>query len=196
MMKVMAEEDGVEDPVVGLVHPVVPLVAVALVAEEVRGAGNDYITATYNNNHFVKQKLTRRCIICGGFRPSRLWLRGKEDQIANEMKRLANLKQGFQFLFPLDSGAEKHLFGGHVRIESLPTIWNDKIERHVKIIAESFAERNTVGKDTKTMIGFSMPHNKAIHGVITKSGELRIVTKAAEGPVANVHNRMPDMVDL
>ena len=134
--------------------------------------------------------------MCGGFKASRIWLRGKEAQIEAEMKRLANLKEGFTYSWPLITGLREAYFGGHVRSENLDSIWAGKVKEHVKIAADSYSERNTVGGDRHSMVEFNMKPGKAIHGVITNKNELRIVTEPAQGSVAAVHHRQPQLVDL
>ena len=134
--------------------------------------------------------------MCGGMKISRTVANKKDEQIAKEMLRLARLKAGWTYTWPLSTGPEKHLFTGHARRENLDTVWNGKIARHVKIQAESFMERNTKGGNYNEMKVFSVPKGKGIHGIITKSEELRIVTQPAQGAVAEVHHRCPNWVDL
>ena len=131
--------------------------------------------------------------MCGGFRPSRQFAVAKDEQIARELKRLASLKQGFPYLFPLSGGLEKKIFGGHCRIENIDTVWAGKIERHVKIEADSYSERDTIGGSGE-LKPFAMLAGKSIHGVILNNGELRIVTKQAQGDILKVHHRMPDLI--
>jgi hypothetical protein len=135
----------------------------------------------------------RRKAMCGGFKPSRKWLRSKEDEISRELDRLSNLKQGSSYVWPLATGHERFTFEGHVRSENLDSVWTGKISRHVKVLADSFSERDTVGGSRK-LIPFPVPPGSAIHGVITNEGKLRIVTQEATGEVRSVHHRMPHWV--
>jgi hypothetical protein len=132
--------------------------------------------------------------MCGGLKDSDKTKRAKDAQIAAEMKRLVTLRQGWVYTWPLASGYEKRLFGGHCRIENLDSVWNGKIEKHVKIEASQFSERDTIG-GSKELKPFSIPDNKAIHAVIVNN-ELRIVTQPSIGEVMKVHHRMPHLVDL
>jgi hypothetical protein len=126
-------------------------------------------------------------------RPSRQFAVTKDEQIAREMARLAKLQQGFPYHFPLDTGIVKAVFGGYCRIENLDSIWAGKIERHIKIAADSFSERDTVG-GTHELKPFAVPDGRFIHGVELKNGEIRIVTRQAQGDVLKVHHRMPDLI--
>jgi hypothetical protein len=133
--------------------------------------------------------------VCGGFKPSRKFAIAKEDQVAAEMARLSNLKQGWTYTWPLSTGLEKKLFGGHCRIENLDSVWSGKIDRHVAIEASEFNERDTIGGSNQ-LKPFPVPSDKAIHGVVLKTGELRIVTKQAQGDVLKVHHRQPDFMEI
>ena len=110
------------------------------------------------------------------------------------MRRLARLKQGYEYTWPLSTGYEVYRFGGHCRSENIASVWAGKIEREVKIEASEFHERDTIGGSMK-LVPFRMPPNKAILGIIT-NGELRIVTEPATGEVAKIHHRQPVLVDL
>ena len=133
--------------------------------------------------------------MCGGFKPSRKFAVAKDEQISREMARLARLEQNQIYSWPLSTGIEQRVFAGHARIENLDSVWNNKIDRHVRIEAESFGERDTVGGSMK-LKDFSMPEGKAIHGIILKTGDLRIVTRPAVGEEAKVHNRAPHLVNI
>lgn len=132
--------------------------------------------------------------MCGGLKDSDRTKRAKDAQIEAEMKRLAVLKQGWTYTWPLSSGYEKKLFGGHCRIENLDTVWTGKIDRHVKIEASQFSERDTIGGSGE-LKPFSIPFGKAIHAVIVNN-ELRIVTQQSIGEVMKVHHRMPHLVNI
>jgi hypothetical protein len=133
--------------------------------------------------------------MCGGFKPSRQWIANKEEAQARKYQKLAELKTGRDYTWPCKSGDVDAIFGGHARRENLDSTWQGKIERHVKIIADNFAERDTVG-GSRQFKHFKVPDGKAIHAIITKNPhEVRIVTQPATGNVAKVHHRMPDFVD-
>ena len=132
--------------------------------------------------------------MCGGLSDSQKYWRSKNAQIESEMKRLSRLVQGYTYNWPLSTGLEKHKFGGHCRSENLESVWNGKIERHVKIEASEFYERDTIGGSME-LRSFSVPADKRIHGVIT-SGELRIVTVPANEAVRKIHNRMPELINI
>jgi len=134
--------------------------------------------------------------ICGGLKDSQHTKRAKDAQIEAELKRLAKLQQGWTYTWPLSTGYEKYLFGGHARMENLDSMWSGKINKHVKIEASEFAERNTIGGNSNEMKSFKIPDGKAIHGVVTNDGDLRIVTQASTGDVAAVHHRMPHLIDI
>ena len=132
--------------------------------------------------------------MCGGFKPSRKFAVAKDEQIAREMARIAKLRNGFSYSWPLTSGLARYTFGSHARSETLDNTWGSRIEKHVKIEAETFSERNTKDGSYKFQ-AFNMPRGKYIHAVILTGGELRIVTKQSEGNVKDVHHRMPEMID-
>jgi len=132
--------------------------------------------------------------MCGGFKASARFWRAKEDQINAEMRRLARLKSGERYHFPTTDRLVGAIFGGHARSENLNSVWNGKILKHVKLESETFAERNTV-KGTGDFVHFRVPNGKAIHAIITKDNELRIVTEPARGNVVKVHHRMPQLID-
>ena len=133
--------------------------------------------------------------MCGGVSAQERFRNQKDDQIDRELARLANLRAGTTYSWPIGSTLEKHSFGGHCRSETIDRTWAAQIARHVKINVSTFSERDTVG-GTGQLREFSMPAGKAIAGVILRNGELRIVTKQAEGAVASVHHREPQLVDL
>lgn len=137
-----------------------------------------------------------RCTICGGISVARHTKRAKDDQINRELKRLAKLEQGKEYSWDfLHKGIQKYIWNGHSRIESMESIWKDKIKEHVKIQADEFYERDTVSGSYKFK-SFSVPAGKAIHGIITKDNTLRIVTQPAEGKVREIHSRQPHLVDV
>ena len=132
--------------------------------------------------------------MCGGLKDSQKYWRAKNAQIEAEMKRLANLKQGWTYMWPIIGGAEEVRFGGHARIENITSVWSGKIERHVKISASEFQERDTVS-GSRELRPFPVPDGKCIHGIITKQHEMRIVTQAADENVSKVHHRMPHLIE-
>lgn len=132
--------------------------------------------------------------MCGGLKDSQKTKRAKDAQIAAEMKRLEKIKQGWTYSWPLTTGVEKFRFGGHARIENIDLKWNGKIERHVKIEASEFLERDTVSGSGK-LRPFPIPPHRCIHGIITKQNELRIVTQPADKEVSKVHDRMPRLIE-
>ena len=144
-----------------------------------------------NKNGIVKENE-----MCGGFKASRQFIVGKEEAEARKYQRLAELRSGRDYTWPLKSGDIAAIFGGHARKENLDSTWAGKIERHVKIMAETFAERDTVS-GTKKFKNFNVPAGKSIHGIIVKnSHEVRIVTQPSYGNIAKVHHRCPDFVDI
>ena len=134
--------------------------------------------------------------MCGGFKASRQWIVGKEIAEAKKYEKLAELKSGRDYTWPLKSGDIAAIFGGHARKENLDSTWQGKVERHVKVMAENFAERDTIG-GSKKFKHFKVPTGKAIHAIITKNPhEVRIVTQPSTGNVAKVHHRMPAFLDI
>ena len=131
--------------------------------------------------------------MCGGFKPSRQFAVTKDEQIARELARLARLKSGQRYHFPTDRGLVGGTFGGYARHESLEGCWKGRIRGHIKILAETFSERNTVEK-TYQNVHFRVPEGKAIHAVVTDANEVRIVTQPARGNVKKYHHRMPDLI--
>lgn len=116
---------------------------------------------------------------------------GIKKTIRDSMSRL---DQGISYSWPLSSGDRDYIFGGHARIENLDKIWVGV--EHVKIIAEEFSERNTKEHKFSEFKPFPVPQGKAIHAIIDNNNELRIVTEPATGNVAQVHNRMPNLVEI
>lgn len=134
---------------------------------------------------------------CGGFRPALQATAKREVANALKYQRLSLLKSGRDYTFPTSKGDVTVSFGGHARSETLQAVWGPKIKEHVKIQAETFSERDTIG-GSGTMKEFRVPEGKALHGVIIENHgmrELRIVTQASYGNVAKTHHRMPCFLD-
>lgn len=133
--------------------------------------------------------------MCGGFDAARQDAQKKDAMIEKELKRLGRLENGRVYTWPFSTGLEKYPFGGYCRSENLDSTWAGKIERHVKIPVDTFYERNTKDKTYK-FHAFKVGKDKALHAVVTKQGEVRIVTQAANGEVAKIHSRSPHLVNI
>ena len=92
---------------------------------------------------------------------------------------------------------------GFARIETLKQVWLQKGWRKVKIVnGTGFIERNTVKKNGKFQ-GFSLKPGTEIGAIakIMKSSsgkkhvEVKMVTQPAQGPVKEIHHRMPFILE-
>jgi len=91
-----------------------------------------------------------------------MWAMGKEDQIAGELARMANLRQDGQLMkFPIENGNfELEKFSGYMRAEK-DWYWSKRIVKHLTLDIQSFSERDTV-KGTREL---NSEGNQRVEGV-------------------------------
>ena len=97
-------------------------------------------------------------------------------------KAAQKLSVGYKYPFSTDIGIITAIYGGSVRSKTLHEKWSKFIIRKIKILTDTYLEKNTT---------FNVPNGMAIKGVITTGNIIRIVTQPANDEVKPVHHRMP-----